>query len=91
MELRKWKFFVIDLFHILYMYYVYVYVCVCVCIHMYVYMYMGFPGSSDGKDSACNVGNLGQPLCWEDTLQGEWQFTPVFLPGGFYEQRSLPG
>ena len=69
MELRKWKFFVIDLFHILYMYYVYVYVCVCVCIHMYVYMYMGFPGSSDGKDSACNVGNLGQPLCWVDTLQ----------------------
>ena len=65
--------FVIDLFHILYMYCMYicvcVCVCVCVCIHMYVCMYMGFPGSSDGKDSACNVGNLGQPLCWEDTLQ----------------------
>ena len=22
-------------------------------------MYMGFPGSSDGKDSACNAGDLG--------------------------------
>ena len=26
-------------------------VCVCVC--------MGFPGSSDGKESACNAGDLG--------------------------------
>ena len=29
-------------------------VCVCVCIHTY----MGFPGDLDGKESACNVGDL---------------------------------
>ena len=27
--------------------------------------YKGFPGGSDGKESACNVGDLG----WEDPLQ----------------------
>ena len=27
----------------------------CVC----VYVYMGFPGGSDGKESTCNVGDLG--------------------------------
>ena len=24
-----------------------------------IYMYMGFPGGSDGKESACNAGDLG--------------------------------
>ena len=28
-------------------------VCVCVCIQL------GFPGGSDGKESACTVGDLG--------------------------------
>ena len=27
------------------------------CVYMYVYM--GFPGGSDGKESACSVGDLG--------------------------------
>ena len=31
-------------------------VCVCVCI---LYTIMGFPGGSDGKESVCNVGDLG--------------------------------
>ena len=26
---------------------------------MYIYMYIGFPSGSDGKESACNVGDLG--------------------------------
>ena len=26
---------------------------------------------------------------WEDTLEKEWQATPVFLPGEFHGQRSL--
>ena len=30
---------------------------------------MGFPGGSDGKESACNTGDLGQSLDWEDTLE----------------------
>ena len=32
-------------------YRIYIYVCVCV--------YMGFPGSSAGKESTCNEGDLG--------------------------------
>ena len=35
----------------------YIYVCVCVCVCVCVYTY--FPGGSDGKTSACNVGDLG--------------------------------
>ena len=30
---------------------------------------MGFPASSDGKGSACNVGDLGSVLGWEDPLE----------------------
>ena len=30
---------------------------------------MGFPRGSDGKDSACNVGDLGSILDWEDPLE----------------------
>ena len=26
---------------------------------IYMNIYMGFPGGSDGKESACNAGNLG--------------------------------
>ena len=29
----------------------------------------GFPGGSDGKESACNLGDLGQFLGWEDSLE----------------------
>ena len=31
----------------------------------------GFPGSSDGKVSASNAGDLGSILGWEDTLEKE--------------------
>ena len=30
---------------------------------------MGFPGSSTGKESACNAGDLGSILGWEDPLE----------------------
>ena len=30
---------------------------------------MGFPGGSDGKESACNAGHLVQSLGWEDPLE----------------------
>ena len=37
--------------------------CVCVYIYIYIhthiYIYTHFPGGSDGKTSACNVGDLG--------------------------------
>ena len=51
-----------------------------------------FPGGSDGKESACNVGDLGLvsglgKILWRK----KWQPTPVFLPGEFHRQRSLAG
>ena len=30
----------------------------------------GFAGGSDGKESSCNVGDLGLILGWEDPLEG---------------------
>ena len=30
-----------------------------VCMYVCMYVYMAFPGGSDGKESACNVGDLG--------------------------------
>ena len=32
-------------------------------------VFLGFLGSSDGKESACNVRDLGRFLCWEDPLE----------------------
>ena len=52
----------------------------------------GLPGGSDGKESACNAGNLCSILGlgrfpWRrDRLP-----TPVFLPGESHGQRSLVG
>ena len=43
-----------------------------------------FPGGSDGKESACNAGDLGS-ISW----RREWLPTPVFLPREFCGQRSL--
>jgi len=52
---------------------------------------MGFPGSSDSKELACNAGELGSMPRSEDPLEKGWQPTPVFLPGESYRQRSLVG
>ena len=35
---------------------------------MLIYM-VGFPGGLDGKESACNAGDLGRSLGWEDLLE----------------------
>ena len=32
-------------------------------------MYAGFLGGLDGKESACNEGDLCLSLCWEDPLE----------------------
>ena len=32
-------------------------------------VFLGFPGGSDGKESACNVGDLVRSLDWEDPLE----------------------
>ena len=34
-------------------------------MYIYIYIYIGFPGGSDGKESACSAGDLG----WEDPLE----------------------
>ena len=50
----------------------------------------GFPGGSNGKESACNAGNQGsvvEKILWRK----ECLLTSVFLPGEFYGERSLVG
>ena len=51
----------------------------------------GFPGSSNGKDSACNAEDQVQSLVRKIPWRREWLLTPVFLPGKFHGQRSLVG
>ena len=52
----------------------------------------GFPGSSDGKQPACNVGDPGlDPWVENIRWRREWQLTPVFLPGESHGQRSPVG
>ena len=50
----------------------------------------GFPGGSDGKEYACNMGDLGS-IPGLDPWRRAWQPTPVFLPGESHGQRSLVG
>ena len=50
-----------------------------------------FPGGSDGRESACNIGDAGSVLGREDPWRRKWQPTPVFLPGRSHGQRSLAG
>ena len=52
---------------------------------------LGFPGGSDGKESACSAGDQGSIPGSERFSRREWQSTPVFLPGQFHGQRSLAG
>ena len=50
-----------------------------------VYIYWGFPGGSDGKESACNAGDSGStPWVGKIPWKRKWQPTPVFLPGEFH-------
>ena len=52
---------------------------------------LGFPGGSDGKESACNAGDPGLILDREIPWRREWQHTPVFSPEESHGQRSLAG
>ena len=62
-------------------------------IHNYLYIkiYEGFPGGSDGKESASMWDTQVRSLSQEDPLEKEWLPTPVFLTGEFHGQRSLAG
>ena len=44
---------------------------------------------SDGKESACNAGDLGLIPGWGRSPEKAWQPPPVFLPGESHGQRSL--
>ena len=53
---------------------------------------MGFPGDSDGKESTCNVGDLGSiPGFGKVSWRRAWQPTPEFLTGKSHGQRILAG
>ena len=53
--------------------------------------FLGFPGGSDGKESACHAGDTGPILGWKDPWRRAWHPTPVLLPGEFHGQGSLAG
>ena len=52
---------------------------------------MGFPGGIDGKESACNAGDLGSIPGLGRSPGGGHGNSPVFLPGESHGQRSLVG
>ena len=59
---------------------------------------MGFPGGSNGKESACNAADClhggrykFDPWVSKIIWRREWLPTPVFLPGEPHAQRSLAG
>ena len=50
---------------------------------------LGFPGGSDGKASACSIGDPGSiPGMRRSPWRRAWQHTPIFLPGESNGQRS---
>ena len=52
---------------------------------------LGFPGGSDGKESACNAGDPGSnPWAWKILWRRGWLPTPVFWPV-YNGQRNLVG
>ena len=53
--------------------------------------YLGFPCGSAGKESACNVGDLGSIPGWEIPWRRERLPTPVYWPGEFHGLYSLRG
>ena len=51
---------------------------------------LGFPVGSDGKETACNAGDMGSiPGSERSPWRGHGTPTPVLLPGEFHEQSSL--
>ena len=53
---------------------------------------MGFPGISDGKESACQSRRCSfNPWVGKIPWRRAWQLTLVFLPGESHGQRNLVG
>ena len=56
------------------------------------FLLLGLPCGSAGKESACNVADLGSnPGLWRSPWGRECLPTPIFLPGESHRQRSLVG
>ena len=62
-----------------------------------IIVYKGCPGGSDGKESACNVGDLGLIPGWEDSLEEgmethssilAWKIPWTEEPGGLWSLGS---
>ena len=64
----------------------YAYICF---IHTHTHTHSGFPGGSDGKESACNVRDPGLIPGWGRSPGGGHGNTSVFLAGESQGQRSL--
>ena len=56
---------------------------------------LGFPGAASCKEPTCQCrrhkGPMSDPWVRKIPLMMKWQPTPVFWPGEFHGQRSLPG
>ena len=83
----------IDVYLYVYMFYIYIKYCRRPWFYSWVgksfwrrdrlstAVFMDFPGSSDGKESTCNVGDLGLIPGLGRSLGGGHGNSPVFLPG----------
>ena len=61
-------------------------------IHSLTSVHYGFPGGSEVKAFACNVGDLGSiPGSGISAGEGNGNPTPVLLPGESHGRRSLVG
>ena len=58
---------------------------------MFKNVYCRISGDADGKEPACNSGDLGSPCVGKISWKNKWQPAPVSLPGKFHGQRSLVG
>ena len=56
-----------------------------------VSQYKGVPGGSDGKESACNAGDVGLIPGSGRSPESGMATHAIFLPGAFHGQRSLVG
>ena len=53
--------------------------------------FLSFPSGSDGKESACDVGDLGSIRARKIPWRRKWQPTPVSLAGKSHWHRILVG
>ena len=62
---------------------------VCVYIYIYTHTCIGFQVVPWWGICLPMQETRVQSLGWEDSLEKEWQPTPIFLPGQFHGERSL--